>query len=234
MNNYNLPTRAEYQRTHKKQKKHFYKKWWFWSIIIIILLTGGGLTGMKMTSMGPFSQSSSQKTTKKKSSTKKNTKKKSGVTIPQYSGIYLNAESGTPMETVQQILGKPSSTSTTTQGDTKTEINTWNNIKNGQLGSNMKVSFTNGHAVSKSITGVKVNREQKLGLDAYSSIQNGQSEDAIFTNLGRPNNYNETIASGKDVKEYTYSSGVKGNTGANFIVTLTDGTVSGKSQTGIK
>ncbi|APU71420.1 DUF3862 domain-containing protein [Companilactobacillus crustorum] len=233
MYNGNLPTRAEYRRSHKTLKKHFYKRWWFWTIIIILLLAGGGILGMQMTSTGPFTQTEKQ-TTKKKPKTKKKATTKTGVTLAQYKGIFLDQNSGTPSATVERLLGKPSATSTTTSQDSKTELDTWNKIQNGQLGSNLKVTFASGHAINKAITGIKVKRSKTLGMDEYSSVQNGQSEAVIMANLGQPNGYRESIVDGKNVVELTYSSGVSGASGANFIVNLTDGSVSGKSQTGMK
>jgi len=231
--NNNLPTRAEFRRSLKHKKKHFYKRWWFWTIIVILLLAGGGVVGMKMTSTGPFQQttkvSKSKKTTKKKKVVNK-----SGVTFAQYSGIFLNESSGTPIKTVQRLLGKPSSTSTSTANNAKTEINTWNNVENGELGSSLKVTFANGHAIAKAISGLKAVRSEKLGLDAYSSVQNGMEESTVLTNVGKPNGYSESFSSDKTSKSFTYSSGVSGSTGANFVVNFTNGTVSGKSQTGMK
>ncbi|MFC6176204.1 DUF3862 domain-containing protein [Companilactobacillus huachuanensis] len=230
--NNNLPTRSEYRRSLKHKKKHFYKSWWFWTIVVVLILAGSGVAGMKMTSTGPFHQTS--KVSKSKKTKKKSTSKKTDVTFAQYSGIFLNESSGTPIATVQRLLGKPSSTSTSTANNAKTEINTWNNIENGDLGSNLTVNFVNGHAISKAISGLKVVRSEKLGLDAYSSVQNGMQEDTILTNVGKPNGYSESFNSDKTSKSYTYSSGVSGNTGANFVVNFTNGTVSGKSQTGMK
>jgi len=230
--NNNLPTRAEFRRSLKHKKKHFYKRWWFWTIIVILLLAGGGIGGMKMTKTGPFSQTT--KVSKSKKTTKKKVAKRPGVTFAQYSGIFLNETSGTPIKTVQRLLGKPSSTSTSTTNNAKTEVNTWNNIENGELGSSLKVTFANGHAIAKAISGLKAVRSEKLGLDAYSSVQNGMEESTVLTNVGKPNGYSESFSSDKTSKSFTYSSGVSGSTGANFVVNFTNGTVSGKSQTGMK
>lgn len=231
--NNNLPTRAAYRRSLKHQKKHFYKRWWFWTLIVIIVLAGGGVAGMKMTATGPFAKTS-HVSKPKKTTKKKKVVNKDGVTFAQYSGIYLNETSGTPIATVQRLLGKPSTTSTSNANNTKTEINTWNNVDNGELGSNLKVTFANGHAISKAISGMKVARSEKLGLDAYSSVQNGMEESTILNNIGKPNGYSESFNSDKTSKSFTYSSGVSGSTGANFVVNFTNGTVSGKSQTGMK
>lgn len=229
----NLPTRAEYRRSLKRKKKHFYKRWWFWSIIILIILAGSGFVGMKMTSTGPFSQTTKVAKTKKPSK-KKTVAKKPGVTFAQYNGIYLNEANGTPIKTVQRLLGKPSTTSTSNENNVKTEVNTWNKIEDGEVGSNLKVSFANGHAITKSISGLEFHREEKLGLDAYSSVQNGMKSDTVINNIGKPNGYSESFSSDKTSKSFTYSSDVSGRTGANFVINFTNDTVSGKSQTGMK
>lgn len=233
MDNQNLPTRAQLRRTKKKSKKHFYKRWWFWTIIFVLLLAGGGLTGMKMTSMGPFATKTT-KVTKKKKSVKKTTKKESGVTLNQYNGIYLSENDGLSQEILQKLLGKPNSTSSSTVQTLQTTVNTWTKVSNGELGSNMTVNFSNDHAIGKAISGLKVSRSTKLSLSDYNKIQNGISKDQLLDDLGNPNGYSETTINGTTTNDFTYSSDINGETGANFIVNLTNGVVSGKSQTGLK
>ncbi|WP_010019861.1 hypothetical protein [Companilactobacillus farciminis] len=58
MDSNNLPTRAQYRS--KKHPKHFYSRWWFWLIIIIIILAGGATAGMKITSTGPFKETTTK------------------------------------------------------------------------------------------------------------------------------------------------------------------------------
>lgn len=229
MNSNDLPTRSQYH-SHKK-KKHFYSRWWFWLIIVLIIIAGV-IAGMKYTSTGPFKENTQK--TEQKDTSKKTVKKQTGVTFYQYNGIYLNEKNGTPIATVQEVLGKPASSSVTENQGVKTEQNTWNDVQDGQLGATLKVSFVNGHAISKTLSGLKVKRSEKLGLDAYSSVQNGQTVDAIQTNLGKPNGYNESVADGKTIMNYTYSSNVSGDTGANFVVVFTNNKVSGKSQSGME
>ncbi|KRN98378.1 DUF3862 domain-containing protein [Companilactobacillus kimchiensis] len=234
MDNNNLPTRAELHRSQKKTKKHFYRRWWFWSIIFILLLIGGGLGGMKMTAMGPFSQTSSTKVTKKKTASKKTTKKVTGITLKQYNGIYLSESAGLPSETLNKIFGKPNTTSNSTVQNLQTDVATWTKIADGQLGANMTVNYANNHAVSKAITGLKVTRSQKLDLTEFNKIQNDQSEAQVINDLGKPNGYSEITVGNTTQKDLTYSTGINGETGANFIINLTNGVVSGKSQTGLK
>ncbi|GEO77742.1 hypothetical protein FD29_GL001881 [Companilactobacillus mindensis DSM 14500] len=233
MDNNNLPTRTQLHRSQKKTKKHFYKRWWFWGIIFILLLAAGGFGGMKMTSTGPFSQKTT-KVAKKKATPKKKVAKKTGLTLKQYNGIYLSQTDGLSQEILGKLFGEPNSTSTSTVQNISTNVVTWNKIADGQLGSNLTVNFTNDHAISKAITGLKVTRNKKLSLADYEKIQNGDSETQLLQNLGKPNGYAESSVNNTTQKEYTYSSGLKGETGANFIVTITNDTVSGKSQTGLK
>lgn len=229
MNNNDLPTRAEYQRSHKKTKKHFYRRWWFWTIIAILLLAGGGFLGMKMTATGPYAPTT--KVSKKKSTTKKSTAKK-GITLSQYKGIYISDKDGLSPDQIEKAIGKSSATSVS--ATSQNNIYTWNTIANGELGSKLTISFNNNHAIGKTISGIKVNRSEKLGLDSYNSIQNDQTQDTILKNVGKPNGYNDSSSNGKITQTWTYSSGVKGNTGANFIISFSDGKVTGKSQSGIE
>lgn len=229
MDNTNLPTREQLRAQRKKNKKHFYKSWWFWSIIVILLLAGGGVAGMKMTSTGPFASSSKVSKTKKKTTKKKTVKTKKGITVSQYEGIYIGASDGLTQSDLEKNLGKASST---TNND-ETSVATWNNIENGGLGATLTVNFTNGHATSKSLTNLKVKRTNKLRLNDYNMIQNNESQNDVIADLGRPNGYNETVLSGTTTQYLTYSSDVAGETGANFIIAITNGVVSGKSQTGL-
>ncbi|MFH5811436.1 DUF3862 domain-containing protein [Companilactobacillus sp. FL22-1] len=230
--NNNLPSRTQYQRSLRRKKQHFYQKWWFWTIIVLVLLAGGGVTAMKLTATGPFHTTTKvAKSTKSSQNKSKQTKvNKSGVTFAQYSGIYLNEAQGTPVETVERLLGKADSTSTSNANNTKIQTKTWNKIQNGGNGSNLKVNFIHGRAVSKVLNGLKVTRDKKLGLDAYMSIQNGMPESTILNNLGKPNSYSESLNNNQLSKSYTYSTGISGKTGAQFTVKFTDDKVSGKTQ----
>lgn len=234
MDNGNLPTRAEARHSKKSTKKYFYKRWWFWTIIFVLLLAGGGLGGMKMTSTGIFSQKTTKVAKKKQAAPKKTVKKKTGLTVNQYNGIYLSETDGLSAATLTKLFGKPSSTSTSTVQNLQTNVDTWTKIADGQLGANLTVNFSNDHAISKSISGVKITRSKKLGLTEYNQINNNDSEDQVTTELGKPNNYSETNISGTTQKDLTYTSGINGETGANFIVNITNGVVSGKSQTGLQ
>lgn len=235
MNNEKYPSRAEFRRSNNQQKpakKRFYKRWWFWLIVIVIVGAAGGIGGY--TALKSNSTSTTKVTKKKKSVSKKKTTKKTGVTLAQYNGIYLSQNDGLSSVTLQQLLGRPSGSTTSTVQDLKTSVLTWDQVADGELGSKLSVNFASDHAISKTISGLKVSRSQKLGLSQYNTIQNGTSEEEILSILGKPNGYSETAINGATAKSFTYTSGIKGKVGANFVVTLTNGTVSAKSQTGLE
>lgn len=61
-----------------------------------------------------------------------------------------------------------------------------------------------------------------------------KSESYVTNNFGKPNGYQETFIAGQTSKIFTYNSGVNGDLGANFEITFTNGSVSGKKQSNMK
>lgn len=178
------------------------------------------------TAVGCSSGSSSSSSNDSNTSAKKET----GITLDQFNKINLNADSGTSLDDLKKELGKPSSTSTSTVQTETVDLNTWSK----GLGTSLAVGFSNGHAISKHINGLKVNRKAKITLDSFGQVQNGQSEDDVKNALGNPNGINTSTIAGTTVTILTYTSGVKGSLGANATVTITNGAVSGESQTGLE
>ncbi|MQS53349.1 DUF3862 domain-containing protein [Companilactobacillus mishanensis] len=210
-----------------KVKKPFYKKWWFWIIIVIVLIfVIGGMNGSKGDSNSSKSSDSSNSTSKKSSSNK--------ITKSQYDAITLGETDGATSESIKKEFGKATSTSTTTIDGVQADQMTWNKLSNADFTGTVLVGFSNGHAISKSITGLKIDRKSKLTLDDFNKIQNGQSESDVTKELGKPNGYTETSVAGSTTKMLEYTSGIKGSLGANFNITITDGAVSGKSQTSLE
>lgn len=231
----NMPSRSQYHQTHQKKTKRFYKRWWFWLIIAIILLAGGGFEGMKLAGVGPFgpkTEKVAKKTTTKKKKT--TTKKQTGITVAQYNGVYLSQTDGLTLATIEKIFGKPANTTNTTVQNISTNAATWTKIADGGLGATLTINFANDHAISKSLNGLKITRNTKLGLNEYNMVQNDQSQADVISSLGKPNGYSEIIAAGTNTGTMTYSSGINGDTGSNFIINFENGKVSGKSQTGLK
>nr|WP_239458023.1 DUF3862 domain-containing protein [Limosilactobacillus alvi] len=160
--------------------------------------------------------------------------KKSGskVTYANYKKINLSKDNGTTKEEANKLFGKkPSTTSTDELEGVKTDTETWDGAI---VGSSLTIGFEDGHAVNKVIDGLKVNRKHKITLADYDTIQNGQTKKEILDKFGKPNGYSHTNILGKNSETWSYTSGIKGDSGANFVLTFDDGVVTVKTQTSMK
>ncbi|UQS82576.1 DUF3862 domain-containing protein [Bombilactobacillus folatiphilus] len=215
-----------------KSKKHFYKRWWFWLILIvlvIIAIVSGGSGGSSSKTA-----KSHNKTEKTASNQKSNNPKKDGASLTDFKAIKLGTSDGSTEQELEDKFGSPSTTSTQTIENIKASDKIWNKVQNGDIGANFTVGFSNGKAISKAITGLKVKRDKKITLNDFNSIQNGQSIDDITKKFGQPNGYSETNIDGQESEDLTYDSGINGDMGANLIINTQNGQVSGKTQTQMK
>lgn len=228
-------------RQKVKTKKPFYKKWWFWTIIVLLILFAIGSSTKSGENSTSTKTADTSTATNKKSSDEDIKKvfpgkssKQDGITLKQYNNISLGDSSGSTSDSIKKEFGQPSSTSTTTISGIQADQMLWNKVANAGIGANVTVGFSNNRAISKGISGLKVSRTSKLGLNKFNKIQNGQSEDDVIEALGKPNGYTESNIAGSTSKIMMYTSDISGDIGANFNVTLTNGVVSGKSQTSLK
>lgn len=231
-----------------KKNKPFYKKWWFWAILVILIIFGIGNMSQPEAETGSTKSSDTSTSTnsekaskdvekakdKLKSAFSNRSSNKGRITKKQYDAITLGDSQGSSQDAIKNEFGSPSSTSTTTVSGVQADQLTWNKVANGSIGSAVVVGFSNNVAISKGISGLKVTRKAKLGLDKFNSIQNGQSESDVIQILGDPNGYSESNISGLTSKTLIYTSGISGDIGANFNITISNGAVSGKSQTSLK
>lgn len=220
-----------------KVKKPFYKRVWFWILVIIVLVViGGGLNNKGKSSSESTEKTAVSKTDKTSAST---SKKESGkITRADFDSIKLgdlmqSGNGGAKLDELKTKFGKPSSTSSSTTNGIKTDIVTWTNVEGG-WGANVIVSFTDGNAFSKNLTGFKLNRKQKISLADFEALQNGMKYSDFTAKYGDPDYYNESLIGGQKTVTAGYTSGVKGDLGANFNVTFTNDALSGKSQSNMK
>ncbi|MDV6381050.1 DUF3862 domain-containing protein [Pediococcus pentosaceus] len=213
------------------QKKPFYKRVWFWVVVIIIL---GGI-GSQMGGSDTSLTSNNKSETASKTTNSSSSKKADGITKAQFDSIKLDESNGTSLADVKKTFGgKPDSTSTDTIEGVKSDMDTWDKVANGELVSNVVIGFSNDHAISKAITGLKVSRPNKITLDKFNSISNGATKDDVKKAFGEPNGYSITSLAGESSEDWSYTSGVKGNLGSNFTITFQNDVVSGKSQSSMK
>lgn len=216
-----------------KVKKPFYKRIWFWIITVIIIVAIGG--NMGKSGSNDSSSSSSSSTSKNSSSSSSSQKSINGLTKANFDKITVSDSTGTSESDVQSMFGKkPDSTDEQTVQNVTAKMYTWSGVENSDLTSTIVVSFENGHAISKAITGLKVNRSSKITLDQFNNLQNGTSKADVQKQFGKPNGYDYSNVGGQSDEMWEYTSDVNGSLGANFNVTFTNGVVSGKTQTSMK
>ncbi|WP_165844398.1 DUF3862 domain-containing protein [Limosilactobacillus fermentum] len=195
------------------EKKPFYKRVWFWIVVVLLVFVGIGAAN---------NGSSSNESTNK-------------VSYANYKKIKLSKDDGSTKSNVKSLFGKkPEDTSTQEVQGVKTDTQTWEHVKGGDTGSNVTVGFEDGRAVNKVITGLKAERKSKITLADYDNLQNGASKQDVIDAFGKPNGYTHTNILGKVTEDWSYTSDIKGDSGANFIISFEDGVVSGKTQTSMK
>lgn len=197
------------------EKKPFYKRVWFWIVVVLLIFVGVGAAN------GGGSNSAND-----------NNK----VSYSNYKKIKLSGNDGSTKNDVKNLFGKkPEDTSTQEIEGVKTDTQTWEKVKNGDVSSNVTVGFDDGHAVNKVITGLKVDRKSQITLTDYDSLQTGATKDEVLKKFGKPNGYTHTDILGKVSEDWSYTSKIKGDTGANFIVSFDEnGVVNNKTQTSMK
>ncbi|KRL63769.1 DUF3862 domain-containing protein [Lactobacillus psittaci] len=202
------------------KKKPFFKKIGFWILIVILIIIGASIGGKGGNSAKNSSNNSIS-----------SSKSSNLLSLANFDKINLSSTNGDSKANVRKLFGKKeSSTSSSTIENIKTELLTWSNVDNGDIGSNITINFDNDHAVSKSISGLKVKREKKISLSDFEAIQNGQTKDEIKKKFGNPNGYTITNISGHTSEMWDYTSDIKGELGANFNISFTNDQVSGKAQ----
>lgn len=207
-------------------KKPFYKRVWFWVLAILaIIVIGGVIGGGSDPDTTSTSENSSSSSSNNKAITQSTAFRKAfdNITV----GDLMNhGDGGTTLNDVEKVLGKPSTTSTTTIQGIETKSCIWS-----KGGTTITVQFSNDNVVSKGITGFKFSRAPKFTLDAYNSLVDGSSYDDIVSKYGEPDGLHEMIIGGNKNVTATWITGTKGGT-----ITLeftNDGLVS-KAQSNLK
>lgn len=198
------------------QKKPFYKRVWFWLLVVIVVLIGFGSVGSK----GGNNSSSSTGNSSSNSSSK--------INKANFDKIQISESNGTSKEEVEKMFGKkPSTSSSQSIQGIQGEECVWTGTA---LGSTVTVGFSNGHAISKGITGLPGSK--KITSSQYEAIQNGMSKDEVIQKLGKPSGRTYSSIAGQSAEMLMYDG--KGSLGSNMTITITNGAVSGKAQAGME
>lgn len=216
------------------QKKPFYKRVWFWILVVIVVAVGASMGGKKDDGSKDTSSKSESATSASTASTASTAKiKRSDFDAVKIGDLMQSADGGDTLNSLKEKFGEPKSTSSSETNGVKTDVVTWDKVDN-KIGSSMVISFTDGKAFSKDLTGFKLTRKNKIDLAQFNEVANGTSYNDVINKFGEPDNYTETLIGGDKQTMVMYTSGVKGDLGANFNITFSNDAVSGKSQTSMK
>lgn len=126
------------------------------AVILILFITAGIGFGSSSRQNKSSSNSKTENVQKKEKNPKSN-----GPSLEDYKAIQLGENDGTSESELESKFGKPSTTSSQTIQNVKAEEEIWDKIQGGDFGGNFSVGFSNGKAISKTITGLKVKRNKK-------------------------------------------------------------------------
>lgn len=221
-----------------KVKKPFYKKVWFWILAIIVLgIIGGALGGGSDDKKADTTNDDVAKKEATSSNKKEtNTELKDNFNKIALGDILNNGDGGSSLEEVKGIFGEPDSTSETNLEGQTAKMMTWGSPKGGDIMSSVVVSFSNDKAVSKAVTGLKVEKHDKVTLEQFNAVttDGNFSEDQAKQEFGEPDGVSDTIINGQKQSMLTWTKYVNGDIGANFNITFDNGSATSKSNTSMK
>lgn len=230
------------------QKKPIYKRWWFLLLAVAVigsLATGGGDDEAASDTATNETEIAANETETEASaeavSSEISTEEAINTFKADYNSITIgdslsNGEGGMTYDAAVAKYGEPDSNSESSFNDTTTKISTWTNV-GGKFLDTLVMTFSNGNATGKGFTGFSFNSDApEATLEAFNAIptDGSYSFDQAISQFGEPDSASESLFGGQYNNIVGWSSNVKGDFGANFNLTVTDGVVTGKAQFGMQ
>ncbi len=199
-----------------------------------VVIAGLSLSACSSSNNESSSAKSTQTSKKKSSSADKiisqNKELRSKFDQIKVGDLMSKGKGGDTEKQVKALLGSPNSTTSSKTEGIKTSGATWNKGK-----VSITVAYVDKHAISKMITGFKwTGRPAKLDKKAFDSIADGSTYESVIKKYGEPDGLDESLIMGKKTVAATWITGVKGDTGANAVLTFTNNKLTDKTQTDLK
>lgn len=200
----------------------------------VVVIAGLSLSACSSSNNESSSAKSTQISKKKSSSTDKiisqNKELRSKFNQIKVGDLMSKGKGGDTEKQVKALLGSPNSTTSSKTEGIKTSGATWNKGK-----VSITVAYVDKHAISKMITGFKwTGRPAKLDKKAFDAIADGSTYESVIKKYGEPDGLDESLIMGKKTVSATWLTGVKGDTGANAVLTFTNNKLTDKTQTDLK
>lgn len=199
----------------------------------VALVAATSLVALSMTACGA-STSSQSSSSSKSTATSSSSKSTNKVNESNFNKIKIG-NNGSTIEEVQALFGKKANQTSEVQVSGTTAKNyTWSGLEGGNTVSGISVAFVNGKAVQKTITGKKVTRSKKISQADFEKVQTGMSKSQVKKLLGEPDTFSYAVINGQSIDVFSYTTGVKGDVGANAMFTFNNDAVTTKSQSGLQ
>ena len=204
------------------------------ALISAVIAAGLSLSACSSSNNESSSAKSTQTSKKKSSSADKiisqNKELRSKFDQIKVGDLMSKGKGGDTEKQVKALLGSPNSTTSSKTEGIKTSGTSWTKGK-----VTITVAYVNKRAISKMITGFKwTGRPAKLDKKSFDSIADGSTYESVVKKYGEPDGLDESLIMGKKTVSATWLTGVKGDTGANAVLTFTNNKLTDKTQTDLK
>lgn len=199
----------------KEGETHDYNKYRRARFLIILVISVYGVLGQGY-----------ECSAKSTNGTKNVANSTSKITKANFDKINVSETNGDSKEEIEKSFGqKPDSTTTLKIKGRHEDMQTFNKVKGEKPSSRVTIGFSNGHVISKSITGLKTERTKKINMFDFNKIQHRMSRNDIKNRIGKPDGVKITKLSGRTTEIWDYTRNLKGAKGASLQVTFTNGEV---------
>lgn len=204
------------------------------ALISAVVIAGLSLSACSSSNNENSSAKSTQTSKKKSSSVDKiisqNKELRSKFDQIKVGDLMSKGKGGDTEKQVKALLGSPNSTTSSKTEGIKTSGASWTKGK-----VTITVAYVDKHAISKMITGFKwTGRPAKLDKKAFDAIADGSTYESAIKKYGEPDGLDASLIMGKKTVSATWLTGVKGDTGANAVLTFTNNKLTDKTQTDLK
>lgn len=202
----------------------------------LVAATGLALLGLSMSacSSNSGSKSDSAKTSQQKKKNEvisQNKELREKFDQIKVGNFLSQGDGGSTIDEVKQLLGSPTSTTTTSSNGVKLKQLTWTK---GAVTAAIQTLDSN-KVVSKEITGFKFGkRDEKLTLGEFDNIADGSTYQSIVDKYGEPDGLHEANVAGTKITNAVWLTGIKGDDGANATLSFENDKLSSKTQTKLK
>lgn len=203
----------------------------------LVAATGLALLGLSLSacSSNSSSKGNSEKTTeqykKKNEVISQNKELREKFDQIKVGNFLSQGEGGSTTDEVKQLLGNPTSSTTTSSNGVKVKQLTWTK---GAVTVAIQTLDSN-KVVSKEITGFKWGkRDEKITLGEFNNIADGSTYQDIVNKYGEPDGLHEANVTGTKITNAVWLTGIKGDDGASATLSFENDKLTTKSQTKLK